>query len=122
MSGSNQGNFRQFANLPSATADSDAQVGLGILPIAIGIIYQALLIRSLLIHRSLCVIPMRQLTIILLIFLGTNSYADDTGDKIKKQTRLLKREGVDTIIVHRYSQFTGRFSIPYNDNELLCDK
>jgi hypothetical protein len=54
MSGSIHGNFRQLTNLPSATADSDAQVGLGILPIAIGIIYQALLIRPPLIHGSLC--------------------------------------------------------------------
>jgi hypothetical protein len=29
MSGSSQGNFSQLTKLPSATAESDAQVGLG---------------------------------------------------------------------------------------------
>ncbi|MBA4056451.1 MAG: hypothetical protein C0490_17175 [Marivirga sp.] len=50
MSGNSQGIFSQLTKLPSATADSDTQVGLGILPIVIGIIYQALLIRPFLIH------------------------------------------------------------------------
>jgi len=30
MAGSSLGNFRQLTKLPSATADTDAQVGLGI--------------------------------------------------------------------------------------------
>jgi hypothetical protein len=68
----------------------------------------------------LCVIPIKKL-VILLMFLWTNSFADNLADEIKKQTDSLRTHNIDTIIVHRYSLFNGRYNISYEDKELQCD-
>jgi hypothetical protein len=63
---------------------------------------------------------MKVLTI-LLTLLGAESFGDSLADKIKAQTDLLNAQSIDTIIVHRYSLFTGRYNISYDDKELQCD-
>lgn len=63
--------------------------------------------------------PMKKL-IIPLVFLVTNSFADILASKIKKQIDSLRTQNIDTIIVHRYSLFNGRYNIPYKDKELQC--
>ncbi|QHT67194.1 hypothetical protein GXP67_11335 [Rhodocytophaga rosea] len=62
---------------------------------------------------------MRKL-IAILIFFWTNSYGDDLNDKLHRMTDSLKNYGINSIIVHRYSIFGGRFEIPYDQKELQC--
>jgi hypothetical protein len=59
---------------------------------------------------------------VVLIFICTYSFGRDTlAIKIDSQVQLLKSQGIDTIIIHRYSLFNGRFEIPSENRELECN-
>jgi hypothetical protein len=51
----------------------------------------------------------------------TPSVADSLDIKISEYVKRIRAENVDTILIHRYSLFNGRFQIPYDSKELVCD-
>ena len=61
-------------------------------------------------------------SILLLIFLTIDLWARDNGDmRVNQQISLLEKQQVDTIIIHKYALFNGRFHIPYENKELFCE-
>lgn len=66
--------------------------------------------------------PMERLAILILfVFVFNVSPANSIDDIVKKHTDSLKSHGIEKVFVHQYSLFNGRYSIPYDNDELRCD-
>jgi hypothetical protein len=57
----------------------------------------------------------------LAVCIDTIVLADSLDIKISHHVNTLRSQGIDSIIVHRYSLFNGRFEIPYDSQELRCE-
>ncbi|QHT70388.1 hypothetical protein GXP67_28900 [Rhodocytophaga rosea] len=60
--------------------------------------------------------------ILFISFLTIDLWATDNGDmRVNQQISLLQTQQVDTIIIHKYALFNGRFHIPTENKELFCE-
>jgi hypothetical protein len=65
--------------------------------------------------------PMDRLIILIVLLTCQISFGGDLDKEIRQVTDSLKSLGVEKVFVYEYSLFTGRYNIPYDDNELECD-
>lgn len=62
------------------------------------------------------------LLILFTIFLKFNLYAESIEDnRLNKQIEILQSQQVDTILIHKYALFNGRFNISTDYKELNCE-